>query len=126
MKKFILTSLTGIFLLSLASQAFCDTVNSKNITTIGKIDFIVKGLIDIKTREGERKIWRSTVQNSSRDILTIGIFKKKQISGEVILADEEIVEIKTLTGNMTIPRWKVRDISISDYTVYIPVSNKRK
>lgn len=123
MKKFFLAV---VLVMSFASVGICDTVNTKQINTNGKINYILRGLIEMKTPDGEKKIWRNISSNSSRDIVTFGFFHPQRISGEVFFVDEKTVEVRTHNGDVRIPRWKIRDISISDYLYDIPVSDIKK
>lgn len=126
MKKIFLSFLPVILVLSFAGVGICDTVNVKQTTTSGKISYIVSGLIEIKTIQGEKKIWRSTAPNSSRDIVTFGFLNPQRISGEVFFFDEKSLDIKTHNGEVKIPRWKIRDVAISDYLLEVPVSDIKK
>lgn len=124
MKKIFLSFLLAIFTLSSASMGICDTVNTKQISTSGKITYLVSGLIEIKTSEGEKKIWRKASNDSYRDIITFGIFHSKRVSGEVFFVDEKTAEVRTHNGDIKIPRWKIKDISLSDYWNSIYINKK--
>lgn len=126
MKRFLLTVLAfGMFLIA-SDCAFSDTITTKHGTLQGKIKFAVKDFIEIKTNEGERKLWRNPNLHAARDVITVGFFKKKRISGELFIVDDQSVEIKTSTGVLKINRWKVRDISVSDYTLDLPIADIKK
>ena len=79
----------------------------------GKINYVLSGLIEVKTKDGIKKVSRESQKNQIRDIVEIGFLKKKKISGEVYYLDNDELEIATPSGKIKINRFWVRDILLS-------------
>ena len=107
MKKTLLI----IFILAIMPRsAFADTVNMLNGTVlVGHIDKISGDLINFKTIEGFRTFNRIQLINN-RDFVEFGFFKKRIISGKVILITPLSLEIKTPEGLLKINRLLVRNV----------------
>ncbi|MFH0702206.1 MAG: hypothetical protein V2B14_01535 [bacterium] len=94
--------------------AKADTIVLNNgVTVNGKIEYILAGFIGIKTKDGNKKIFRQVSKGKARDIVKIGFIKKKKVSGEIFYLDSYTLEITTASGNLEINRMWVRDITLS-------------
>ncbi len=99
------------------SPVFADSIIFPNGNVlIGKIRYILSGIIEIKTKDGTKKITREVGINQARDIIETGFFHKKKFSGEVYFLDDDFVEMKTLSGNLKIRRLWLRNVILSQET----------
>jgi len=111
MKKLILSIIFATFLLSaFPNLAKADSIVLSNETITGKITYVLRGLVEIQTSDGIKKITRSDSQGIYKDIVIAGIFKKKKIIGNVYYLDRNSVEISTASGNLQISKFKVKDV----------------
>jgi len=114
MRRFIVLFLLLILQISEIKLAKADSITLDNGETItGKINHIVSGIVDIKTKDGIKTIIREVSENQARDIVEIGYFKKNKYLGYVFLLCDDILEMATPTGNLKINRFKVRNIILS-------------
>lgn len=103
--------------ISISNFAFADTLVLPNQPAIhGKIVHIVKGMVEIKTTNGREKFVRSVSSGEARDMVEIGFFKRKMLTGEVMFLTERYLEMNTAAGKINIDRLRVRNIVLSQET----------
>jgi len=118
MKKIFLTLISSIFILMIGiCPANADSVVLKDGSVVdGRIVNVAGGLVEIKTKTGMQKLYRSVGIGKARDIVEYGFLIKRRIMGEVFFATGSSVEIATSTGNVEINRLLVRQIILSEQT----------
>ncbi len=115
-KCFVLFIFSMLCLTS-ASAAFADTLVLPNQNPIhGKITHIVRGIVEMKTENGREKFVRSVSSGEARDMVEIGFFKRKMLTGEIIYLTDRYLEINTTAGKINIDRLRIRNIVLSQET----------
>ncbi len=51
----------------------------------GKINYILGSTVEIKTKNGFKKINRNLNKNSARDIIEVGFFKRKELPAKLFI-----------------------------------------
>ena len=87
----------------------------------GHITEIYDGMIKIKTGAGEKTVIREVSVDSPRDIVEAGILKSRRYAGTVTYLGDEILDIKTSSGDFEIKRGQVRKIIISHESLLPPL-----
>ena len=112
--KYLLTLILTIFIFAFnTSISKADSVVLQNEMITGKIKYVLFGVIEITTKDGDKKILRSPNGSQIRDIIEVGFLRKKKISGEVTYLDDDFIEILTATSRLHINRIWVKNILLS-------------
>ncbi len=91
-----------------------DTLVTKDGKVIeGKIVYCIGSMVSIKTKDGVITINRNLDNGQARDIIEVGLFRKKKLSGEVQYLDEDVLDLGTSKGKISIKRRKIRSITLS-------------
>jgi hypothetical protein len=75
----------------------------------GKVVRVTSEIINVETDQGFRKFSRVQVLNN-RDIVEVGFFKKRIISGKIFFATKYTLEMFTPEGILKMNRFKVKNI----------------
>jgi hypothetical protein len=106
----ILTTLIMTIFVTGTLKASADTINMINGTVLkGKIIRITSDLINIRTKEGFRKLTRIQVLNN-RDFIELSWGHNKIIAGKVFMATKFKIHMYTPEGIVELPRWRIKNI----------------
>lgn len=114
-KKLIKIQLMLIVLIAVsAPAAMADLVIPKSGEVIScKIKYIMGDVVLAKDNDGDMRFIRNTNKYKVRDFVEIGFFKRKRLSGQIQFMDGDSLDLKTHKGVTTIPRYKVRNIILT-------------
>ena len=111
MKKFLLAFLLFTLLLSATLPAKADTIVTSSGTVLkGKILYVLDIFVEISTRDGNKKIYRKSLNGTYTDIVDVGFFSRRKIVGVIKFADDKYIDMMTPEGKLRLNRLKVRDI----------------
>lgn len=110
MKSIKLLLVIIAFMAVFSNEVFADSIVLPDTTVNGKILYVLDGFTEIKTIEGLKRFNRIGTTKSYNDIVIVGIFKKKKITGHIFYADDNTVEILTPSGNLKLSRFYAKNI----------------
>lgn len=114
MKKFLSAFLLFTLLGTAILPSKADTIVTPNGSVLkGKINYVLETFVEISTKDGNKKIYRESLNGAYTDIVDVGFFHRKKIVGFVKYADDDYVDVVTPEGKLRLKRLKVRDIILS-------------
>ena len=116
MKKLLINMLliTTVTVCS-AIKTFADEIIFQSGQHINcKIETVSGGLIEYKTKGNINSLIRAVNDNDRQDFVEIGLLKSNTVrySGKVLYKDSYSLRIKTQNGDLTVPWYKVKFISL--------------